>query len=194
MWSSNLVCGTIIGILQYPNFKKTRGDFVSPEFDYLIIDEASKTTFHEFLVPAIHAKKWVLVGDVKQLSPYTDTLQVQANLEGIIDDSKGAAYVVYINSIFNKVGARRRRSDPPIILVHETHIIESLFRIIIEKNEVEPQSIQYAFFSEEFTTNYPLNITFLGLFSTKYKLLPYDVIIMEDFDYLCFQLERSAFS
>ncbi|MDY0139917.1 MAG: AAA domain-containing protein [Candidatus Izemoplasmatales bacterium] len=76
--SFNLVCGTTIGILQYPLFKKTIGDnrgnmsTIEPVFDYLIIDEASKTTFNEFLVPAIFAKKWIIVGDVKQLAPYVE--------------------------------------------------------------------------------------------------------------------------
>jgi hypothetical protein len=179
MWSSNLVCGTIIGILQYPNFRESRGDFVFPEFDYLIIDEASKTTFHEFLVPAIYAKKWVLVGDVKQLSPYTDTHQVQANLERIIDDARGAAYVIFINSIYSRLRSGERRSDPPIVIVHETHIIESLFRIIIEKNNEKIHPIQYAYFTDEFTNNYTKNISFLGRFPNKYALLQYDVIIMD---------------
>lgn len=71
--SFNLVCGTTIGILQYPGFKKLgNSPIIEPEFDYLIIDEASKTTFNEFLVPAIFAKKWVIVGDVKQLAPYVE--------------------------------------------------------------------------------------------------------------------------
>lgn len=75
--SFNLVCGTTIGILQYPLFKKNLGSngkvsSVEPVFDYLIIDEASKTTFNEFLVPAIFAKKWIIVGDVKQLAPYVE--------------------------------------------------------------------------------------------------------------------------
>ena len=43
-----------------------------PEFDYLIIDEVSKTPFQEFLVPALYAKKWILTGDIMQLSPFTD--------------------------------------------------------------------------------------------------------------------------
>lgn len=75
--SFNLVCGTTIGILQYPLFRKTLGSqngvsSIEPVFDYLIIDEASKTTFNEFLVPAIFAKKWIIVGDVKQLAPYVE--------------------------------------------------------------------------------------------------------------------------
>ena len=46
--SANLVCGTTIGILQHPDIKFS-SDSMAP-FDYLIIDEASKTTFQEFLV------------------------------------------------------------------------------------------------------------------------------------------------
>lgn len=42
------------------------------EFDYLIIDECSKTTFQEFLVPAMYAKKWILVGDIRQLSLFVE--------------------------------------------------------------------------------------------------------------------------
>lgn len=75
--SFNLVCGTTIGILKYPKFrealtKDNESQSIEPMFDYMIIDEASKTTFNEFLVPAIFAKKWVIVGDVKQLAPYVE--------------------------------------------------------------------------------------------------------------------------
>lgn len=75
--SFNLVCGTTIGILQFPPFKELLGhenntQSIDPMFDYLIIDEASKTTFNEFLVPAVFAKRWVIVGDVKQLAPYVE--------------------------------------------------------------------------------------------------------------------------
>jgi DNA polymerase III delta prime subunit len=75
--SFNLVCGTTIGILQFPAFRELLGrdnntQSIDPMFDYLIIDEASKTTFNEFLVPAVFAKRWVIVGDVKQLAPYVE--------------------------------------------------------------------------------------------------------------------------
>lgn len=50
-------------------------------FDYLIIDECSKTTFQEFLVPALYAKKWILVGDVMQLSPFIEKEQILTNIE-----------------------------------------------------------------------------------------------------------------
>ena len=64
---SNLVCGTTLGVARY--LKTKSFDF---SFDYLIIDESSKETFLNFLVPAIHAKKWILVGDYRQLPPYVD--------------------------------------------------------------------------------------------------------------------------
>ena len=88
--SANLVCGTIIGILQHPFLKDIKpNSSIVPEFDYLIIDESSKTTFQEFLVPAMYAKRWIIVGDVKQLSPFTDQMQITTNLENMeLENSK----------------------------------------------------------------------------------------------------------
>lgn len=77
--ASNLVCGTTIGILQHPDIKD-RG-VTNPQFDVMIIDEASKTTFQEFLVPALLAKRWILVGDPKQLSPYVDDEETAINIK-----------------------------------------------------------------------------------------------------------------
>ncbi|MEI8202836.1 MAG: AAA domain-containing protein [Bacteroidota bacterium] len=100
---SNLVCGTTIGILQHPKFKTRKGRMegncryisnepIYPEFDYLIIDECSKTTFQEFLVPALYAKKWILVGDVMQLSPFTDREEIVSNIEQLNIDGKQLNY------------------------------------------------------------------------------------------------------
>ena len=61
---ANLVCGTTIGILGHPDIK----DGSLRRFDFLIMDEASKTTLQEFLVPALYADRWIIVGDTKQLS------------------------------------------------------------------------------------------------------------------------------
>ncbi|WP_171230699.1 AAA domain-containing protein [Ruegeria sp. HKCCA4008] len=81
---ANLVCGSTIGILQHPDIKP--GSQATPAFDMLIVDEASKTTFQEFLVPALLAKRWVLVGDPKQLSPYVDDDGVAAALDDCLPD------------------------------------------------------------------------------------------------------------
>lgn len=83
--ASNLVCGTTIGILQHPAIKAARrgGGDIEP-FDFLILDEASKTTFTEFLVPASYAKRWVVVGDRRQLSPYVEEQDLAENLRGLL--------------------------------------------------------------------------------------------------------------
>lgn len=76
----NLVCGTPIGVLAHPEIRERREIGPQVLFDVLIVDEASKTTFTEFLVPAIYAAKWVIVGDVKQLSPYVESEDIAENL------------------------------------------------------------------------------------------------------------------
>jgi len=83
--SSNLVCGTMIGILQHPFLRE---DSIIPPFDVMIVDEASKVTFQEFLVPALYAKKWILVGDVKQLSPYVEQGNVEIALEPLLSPNQ----------------------------------------------------------------------------------------------------------
>ncbi|WP_104747002.1 AAA domain-containing protein [Helicobacter bilis] len=101
MQCANLVCGTTIGILQYPAFKiqdeeedsKKRNKKtikpIMPDFDYLIIDESSKTTFQEFLVPAMYAKKWIIVGDTRQLSPFVDRDELADNIRYLALSNKG---------------------------------------------------------------------------------------------------------
>ena len=89
-YASNLVCGTTMGILSYEplqNFFRNRNNIKDDLlFDYLIIDESSKTTFQEFLVPAVFAKKWILVGDIRQLSPYVE----QDFIEKVLDNAGSA--------------------------------------------------------------------------------------------------------
>lgn len=91
--SSNLVCGTTIGILQHPAIRAAHQTPFEP-FDVLILDEASKTPFAEFLVPALHARKWIVVGDVRQLSPYVEEQDLAENLSGLlnVDAADAAAY------------------------------------------------------------------------------------------------------
>ena len=90
--TANLVCGSTIGILQHPDLKVRHEG--APAFDVLIIDEASKTPFQEFLVPALHAKKWILVGDTRQLSPFVDEDGVTAMLDTCVPDADRRAAAV----------------------------------------------------------------------------------------------------
>ncbi len=75
----NLVCATTIGI-------STGGKYEAEDipFDLAIIDEASKATLGEFLVPGIRAKRWLLVGDEKQLSPHVDKAKIDFILARMI--------------------------------------------------------------------------------------------------------------
>ena len=92
--SSNLTCGTMESILGHPWIMESRRDGIEsrgtnskivkspqPHWDVLIIDESSKTTFNEFIVPAMFCKKFVLVGDIRQLPPFTQESEFIANLE-----------------------------------------------------------------------------------------------------------------
>lgn len=81
---ANLVCGTIFGVLKHPEFNlHDRSQPVRPLYDYLIIDEASKTTFQDFLIPALYSRHWVLSGDLKQLTPYVEQDTIQSSIEEI---------------------------------------------------------------------------------------------------------------
>ncbi|MBK9032046.1 MAG: AAA family ATPase [Myxococcales bacterium] len=94
--AANLVCGTTIGILQHPDIRGTGGrrpesdgerrprQGGEPMFDMMILDEASKTTFQEFLVPAVLARRWIIVGDPKQLSPYVEQEEFAVGLEAVL--------------------------------------------------------------------------------------------------------------
>ena len=105
--AANLVCGTTIGILQHPDIRS--GGHASPDFDVLIIDEASKTTFQEFLVPALLAKRWVIVGDPKQLSPYVDDDAMAVNIEACLPDPR-LQDVCVDTFIAGRRGSRKRRA------------------------------------------------------------------------------------
>lgn len=83
--AANVVCGTTIGILQHPDIRKGG---IADAFDVLIVDEASKTTFQEFLVPALYARRWIIVGDPKQLSPYVDDEAMAVNIESCLPDAE----------------------------------------------------------------------------------------------------------
>jgi tRNA A-37 threonylcarbamoyl transferase component Bud32 len=51
------------------------------QFDLCIVDEASRATPTEALVPMARARRWILVGDPRQLPPFVDdAIQRQANL------------------------------------------------------------------------------------------------------------------
>lgn len=61
----NLLCVTTTGFGGDPAFRDL-------DFDTLVVDEASKVTGAEFLIPARRAHRWIMVGDERQLRPYVE--------------------------------------------------------------------------------------------------------------------------
>lgn len=100
--SANLVCGTTMGINQFPLIKNRKDKLpIDVIFDYLIIDESSKTTFQEFLVPAMLAKKKILVGDIKQLSPFIEQSHIIHNLNVSITKERQKAIRIVFETLYN---------------------------------------------------------------------------------------------
>lgn len=91
--AANLTCGTTMGIVSHPLFRDRDLDMKAyerpittmPHWDVLIVDEASKTLIQEFMVPALMARRWTIVGDVRQLPPFADRADIVANLRDLID-------------------------------------------------------------------------------------------------------------
>ena len=69
----------------------------------MILDEASKTTFTEFLVPALHGKRWILSGDIKQLTPYVDRDPIIENLRALptIPKNNSGKHLAICLGVFN---------------------------------------------------------------------------------------------
>lgn len=65
--TANVVAGTCIGFLGHPAIRDL-------DFDLCILDEASKATATEALVPLARARRWILVGDTRQLPPMDEEL------------------------------------------------------------------------------------------------------------------------
>lgn len=124
---ANLVCGTTIGILQHPDIKAQKDERrgVDAAFDVLIVDEASKTTFQEFLVPGLLAKRWILVGDPLQLSPYVEDDEVAASVQAAmpIPEARHACLDVFDN--------HRSPDDPsgwkPTVVVSDDPAVHELY-------------------------------------------------------------------
>ena len=71
--SASVVAATCIGFESLPGVHQL-------EFDLCILDEASKASPTESLVPMVRSRKWVLVGDIKQLSPYENDFLSESDI------------------------------------------------------------------------------------------------------------------
>jgi len=127
--SGNLVCGTTMGINQFPPIRDRvtfengiRKDTDLPMdilFDYMIIDESSKTTFQEFLVPAMLAKKWILVGDIKQLSPFVEQSHIVHNFNVVVPKETQKGIRIVFETLHNTYDKKNKIQNPYIVEVSQ---------------------------------------------------------------------------
>ena len=64
-------------------FQKGQESMVEPEFDVVIMDEASKATPPELILPLTLGKKVIIIGDHKQLPPMIDENEFSEALEAV---------------------------------------------------------------------------------------------------------------
>ena len=127
---SNLTCGTMQGILNHPWISADRNKSgrlmkdPQPQWDVLIIDEASKTTFQQFIIPAAFSKRWILVGDVRQLPPFLETSELMTNLDQMKDDNN----LPFTNAaqrsclLIRQMSRIRSSPDIPLVLVEPNDV------------------------------------------------------------------------
>lgn len=118
--SFNLVCGTTMGVQRFPLIDKAvencASNSIEPIFDYMILDEASKTTFSEFLVPGVLCKKWIIVGDVKQLAPYVEKNDLIPSLLTCKPlDSKDKRVALSFLNLYEKKRGELSAQDKPVL-------------------------------------------------------------------------------
>ncbi len=129
--SANLVAGTTIGILNHPDIRSGR---MLQAFDVLIVDEASKVTFQEFLVPAIHAAKWILVGDIQQLSPYVEGDYVSENLCTLIENPLKRKFLV--DCFAARLNRLRNSKDLAVQVIFSNAAEDSVLSSLEEEGDV----------------------------------------------------------
>lgn len=134
--TANLVCGTTMGIQRYLVTETERY-----EFDYLVIDEASKTQLQEFIVPASMCHKYILVGDVHQLSPYTDTFMLETLLKS--NPKLTVEYQDFAYNNFVLQTLKRTMRDPFIVVLEKESTIKKL------KKEIEESFFNYVYRSTD---------------------------------------------
>jgi AAA domain len=144
--AANLTCGTTMGIVNHPLFRGRDEDLqvwerpitTMPHWDVLIVDEASKTLIQEFMVPALMAKRWIVVGDVRQLPPFADRADIVANLRDLVDEDDKSVFPADHQRacllLFRLIDRRRRQPRMRWLLVERPGVLEWIAREL----EAEP--------------------------------------------------------
>lgn len=92
--SAQVIAGTCVGVASVKGMEEVA-------YDLCIVDEASKATATEILIPMVRSRRWIIVGDPKQLPPFFEELgddlraefedkEVKATLlDRLLDDRDG---------------------------------------------------------------------------------------------------------
>lgn len=190
--NANLVCGTTIGILQHPLMNFKRYQPAIPLYDYMVIDEASKTVFTEFLVPALFAKKWIISGDIKQLTPYVDSKNLEENLKYLKDfDEKKQLIFSILQFVSFNTGKGRFLCVVPDVSFFEniSELIEEFSSIHIsilssKDDNFNPKFIskdEYNYNPEKTLEIYYSDIVFINYSILDKIVLPNDFIIINPY-------------
>lgn len=103
---ADITCSTVEGLSMHPALGAVDSDdyagekwnepvCVKPFWDVMILDEASKTLLPQFLLPAMLAKRWIVVGDLRQLPPFADESGLSRNIRNCHFDPKDKDDEIY---------------------------------------------------------------------------------------------------
>ncbi|MBB6426886.1 serine/threonine-protein kinase [Sphingopyxis sp. JAI128] len=79
--SAQVIAGTCVGVASVRGMEEVA-------YDLCIIDEASKATATEMLIPMVRSRRWIIVGDPKQLPPFFEDLGQELRSEFDDDEVK----------------------------------------------------------------------------------------------------------
>ncbi|WP_253701863.1 ATP-binding protein [Bacillus sp. FJAT-27445] len=122
-----------------------RKDFIEsyPEFDVVIIDEVSKATPPELLLPMLKGKKIILVGDHHQLPPLLGNDTLEETLQEMMKDNEDFEGIAELKkllqeSLFERLFKNLPKSNKTMLAIqyrmHET-IMETISPFYLQENE-----------------------------------------------------------
>lgn len=107
-----------------------------PDFDVVIIDEVSKATPPELLLPMLKGKKIILVGDHKQLPPLIGQETLEETIEKLTDSNKKETVEKILNeSLFERLfGAIPSENKMTLKIQYRMHkdIMETISQFYVE--------------------------------------------------------------
>jgi serine/threonine protein kinase len=118
--TSSIVASTCVGLAALDAIDEV-------EFDLCIIDEASKATAMECCVPMVRAKRWLLVGDSKQLPPFREEVLASPELRERFEIESPEAS----ESMFERL-VRMLPTANKVMLTTQYRMVEPIGRLISE--------------------------------------------------------------